>query len=87
MTDYCNGSIEQVRACSSGKSPSLEEMLAMRRQSAGVSPLFALVEYVEKSTVWVKENADTFSQVCSQIEPSRLCVRGKEYQGNRTDRN
>ncbi|PKY05071.1 pentalenene synthase [Aspergillus campestris IBT 28561] len=48
MTDYCNGSIEQVRACSTGRSPSLEEMLALRRQSAGVSPLFALVEYAHK---------------------------------------
>lgn len=46
MGDYCRGSIEQVRTCSMGRYPSLDEMLALRRQSAGVTPLFALVEYV-----------------------------------------
>ncbi|KAF7159079.1 hypothetical protein CNMCM5623_004312 [Aspergillus felis] len=48
MSDYCKGSIEQVRTCSMGRYPSLEEMLALRRQSAGVAPLFALVEYAHK---------------------------------------
>ncbi|KAF9058937.1 terpene synthase metal binding domain protein [Rhodocollybia butyracea] len=48
MTDYCNGSIEQVRACSSGQASSMEAMLAMRRKSVGASPLFALVEYAHK---------------------------------------
>ncbi|RLL97391.1 hypothetical protein CFD26_105000 [Aspergillus turcosus] len=48
MGDYCKGSIEQVRTCSMGRYPSLDEMLALRRQSAGVAPLFALVEYAHK---------------------------------------
>ncbi|KAF9061647.1 pentalenene synthase [Rhodocollybia butyracea] len=48
MGDYCNGALAQVCTCSSGQAPSLEETLAMRRQSAGVSPLFALVEYALK---------------------------------------
>ncbi|KAE8161751.1 pentalenene synthase [Aspergillus tamarii] len=48
MRDYCNGAIEQVHSCSRGEYPTLDEMLALRRQSAGVSPLFALVEYGHK---------------------------------------
>lgn len=46
MRDYCYGSIEQVHTRFWGKDPSVEEMLAMRRRSAGVAPLFALAEYV-----------------------------------------
>lgn len=46
MGDYCKGTLEQVHHCSIGSQPSLDEMLALRRQSSGVSPLFALVEYV-----------------------------------------
>ncbi|RAK87250.1 terpenoid synthase [Aspergillus costaricaensis CBS 115574] len=48
MNDYCTGCLAQVRSCSKGELPSLEEMLSLRRQSAGVSPLFALVEYAHK---------------------------------------
>ncbi|KAE8381454.1 isoprenoid synthase domain-containing protein [Aspergillus bertholletiae] len=48
MRDYCNGAIEQVHSCSRGEHPTLDEMLALRRQSSGVSPLFALVEYGHK---------------------------------------
>ncbi|GFF32970.1 presilphiperfolan-8-beta-ol synthase [Aspergillus udagawae] len=48
MGEYCKGSIEQVHMCSTGRYPSLDEMLALRRQSAGVAPLFALVEYAHK---------------------------------------
>ncbi|GIJ99409.1 terpene cyclase [Aspergillus viridinutans] len=48
MRHYCKGSIEQVRTCSMGRYPSLDEMLALRKQSAGVAPLFALVEYAHK---------------------------------------
>lgn len=53
MGDYCKGSIEQVRTCSMGRYPSLDEMLALRRQSAGVAPLFALVEYVAAHAIKV----------------------------------
>lgn len=44
MTDYCYGVLSQVEVCSLGQNPSLEEVLALRRWSAGVSPLFPLVE-------------------------------------------
>ncbi|KAE8146500.1 pentalenene synthase [Aspergillus avenaceus] len=46
--DYCRGAVEQVHSSSKGNYPSLDEMLKFRRQSAGVSPLFALVEYAHK---------------------------------------
>lgn len=45
MTDYGYGVLSQVEVCSLGQNPSLEEVLALRRWSAGVSPLFPLVEY------------------------------------------
>ncbi|KAL2813229.1 terpene synthase metal binding domain protein [Aspergillus granulosus] len=48
MHSYCMGSLAQVQNASRKTSPSIEEMLALRRQSAGVAPLFALVEYAHK---------------------------------------
>ena len=44
MTDYCEGALHQVDSSSSGTIPDPESFLATRRKSAGVSPLFALVE-------------------------------------------
>ncbi|KAL2825129.1 isoprenoid synthase domain-containing protein [Aspergillus cavernicola] len=51
MHDYCLGSIEQVRNASSNTHPSIDGMLDLRRQSAGVAPLFALVEYAHKLNI------------------------------------
>ncbi|RWA10532.1 hypothetical protein EKO27_g4561 [Xylaria grammica] len=46
MADYCAGALMQVEDFSAHKAPPTpEEMLKMRRLSAGVSPLFSLVEY------------------------------------------
>lgn len=47
MSNYCNGSIKQVRNRVENKHPTLEEMFALRKESSGVLPLFALAEYVE----------------------------------------
>ncbi|KAL3464020.1 terpene synthase metal binding domain protein [Aspergillus heterothallicus] len=51
MHDYCMGSLAQVQNASKKSFPSIEEMLALRRQSAGVAPLFALVEYAHKLNI------------------------------------
>ncbi|KAL3452901.1 terpene synthase metal binding domain protein [Aspergillus insuetus] len=48
MHDYCMGSLLQVQKASTKTYPSIEEMLKLRRQSSGVAPLFALVEYAHK---------------------------------------
>ncbi|KAF9893906.1 hypothetical protein FE257_008877 [Aspergillus nanangensis] len=48
MRAYCTGTLAQVRNCSQGEYPSISEMLNLRRQSSGVSPLFALIEYAHK---------------------------------------
>ncbi|KAL3482851.1 terpene synthase metal binding domain protein [Aspergillus germanicus] len=48
MHDYCMGSLVQVQKASTKTYPSIEEMLELRRQSSGVAPLFALVEYAHK---------------------------------------
>ncbi|KKA24351.1 Terpene synthase metal binding domain protein [Rasamsonia emersonii CBS 393.64] len=67
MRDYCYGSIEQVHTRFWGKDPSVEEMLAMRRRSAGVAPLFALAEqndilsYCKEETLGKKASATTSS--------------------------
>ncbi|KAI1827715.1 isoprenoid synthase domain-containing protein [Xylaria intraflava] len=45
MRDYCAGALCHVEEFSARKIPTPEEMLERRRLSAGVSPLFALVEY------------------------------------------
>ena len=45
MADYCKGALEHVDRESLAVLPSIEEQLATRRRSAGVPPLFALVEY------------------------------------------
>lgn len=44
MYDYFKGSMDQVYQRSQRQYPSFDETLAMRRRSAGVSPLFALAE-------------------------------------------
>ncbi|KAG8528296.1 uncharacterized protein KY384_007213 [Bacidia gigantensis] len=48
MKSYCNGALEHVARESDAKLPSIEEQLATRRLSSGVTPLFALVEYAHK---------------------------------------
>ncbi|KAL4986825.1 terpene synthase metal binding domain protein [Aspergillus falconensis] len=45
MRDFCLGSLAQVRNTSLKMCPSVEDMLALRRQSAGVMPIYALIEY------------------------------------------
>jgi hypothetical protein len=45
MTDYGTGALRHVQTQFSEEAVSLEEMLAIRRKSAGVTPLMALVEY------------------------------------------
>jgi Terpene synthase family 2, C-terminal metal binding len=45
MNAYCQGALVQVLDYSTGRTPSLEEMVLTRRLSAGVSPLYHLVEY------------------------------------------
>lgn len=45
MANYCNGTLEQVDRESRQKLPSIEEGIATRRHSVGVTPIFALVEY------------------------------------------
>ncbi|KAL5042244.1 hypothetical protein BDW71DRAFT_200728 [Aspergillus fruticulosus] len=45
MRDFCLGSLAQVRNTSLRMCPSVEDMLALRRQSAGVMPIYALIEY------------------------------------------
>ncbi|PCH01467.1 Terpenoid synthase [Penicillium occitanis (nom. inval.)] len=48
IRDYLEGTIRQVYCRSRNQNPTFEETFAMRRGSAGVSPLFALAEYALK---------------------------------------
>lgn len=45
MQAYCDGALAHVNDHSSHRIPDLEEMVLTRRESAGVSPLYHLVEY------------------------------------------
>ena len=46
MTSYCKGALEHVNQESQERIPTIEEQLATRRRSVGVTPFYALVEYV-----------------------------------------
>jgi hypothetical protein len=45
LQDYCHGALQQVRDCSTSTSRDLEDLLAVRRSSISVLPLYALVEF------------------------------------------
>jgi hypothetical protein len=45
MQDYCHGALQQVWDCSTSKSRDLEDLLAVRRSSISVLPLYALVGF------------------------------------------
>jgi hypothetical protein len=50
MIDYCNGAVEHVEDAFNGRIPPLEEYLAIHRRAAGVTPIIALVEYVDSQS-------------------------------------
>lgn len=45
MRQFCDAVLKQVITLAADETPTVEEMLAIRRQSAGVGPLFPLYEY------------------------------------------
>lgn len=45
MAKYCSGALIHVEDQFAERRPTLEEMVLTRRESAGVSPLYHLVEY------------------------------------------
>jgi hypothetical protein len=51
MQDYCRGALQQVRDCSTGTSRDLEDLLAVRRRSVAVLPLYSLVEFAHRLDV------------------------------------
>lgn len=48
MQAYCVGALKHVDDELTNRVPSLEEMILIRRRSAGVSPLYYLVEYAHR---------------------------------------
>ena len=51
MQGYCNGALTQVKDRSSKRTLSLEEIVTIRRQSAGCRPLYHLIEYAHQLRV------------------------------------
>lgn len=51
MRSYTTGALRHVQDASSNHVPTLEEIILVRRESAGVSPLYALVEYAHDLNV------------------------------------
>ena len=45
MNGYCDGILQQVDEANAGVPSSVETMLAMRKLTIGVRPLFPLIEY------------------------------------------
>lgn len=58
MQSYCNGAVAHVAEYSANRIPQLEEMVMTRQESAGVSPLYHLVEYAHSIRLpdWVFEH-------------------------------
>lgn len=48
MHAYCDGAINHVDDEFDNRTPTLEEIILTRRMSAGVSPLYHLVEYAHR---------------------------------------
>ncbi|KAI9147523.1 (+)-eremophilene synthase [Paramyrothecium foliicola] len=51
MASYCHGALTQVKDYFQGRLPTVEEMMIVRRESAGVPPLYHLVEYAHELQV------------------------------------
>ncbi|RFU80025.1 terpene synthase [Trichoderma arundinaceum] len=51
MQGYCQGALAQIDNQISERHPSLEEIVAIRRESAGCKPLYHLVEYAHRLRV------------------------------------
>ena len=45
MTSYCKGTLEHVDRESRAEIPSLEQQLATHRESIGMTPIYAFIEY------------------------------------------
>ncbi|KAJ5719774.1 terpenoid synthase [Penicillium malachiteum] len=45
MAEYTHGVLSQVRVAAFHENPSIEQVLDMRCESAGATPIFALIEY------------------------------------------
>ncbi|CAK1367126.1 unnamed protein product [Cercospora beticola] len=63
LRDFCNAVLDQVGNCSTDRIPTIEEILATRRQSAGVAPLFPLFEFAN-----LLHLPDTFFEASATIE-------------------
>lgn len=48
MSTYCQGVLTHIEDQKAQRTPDLEEMVVTRRASAGVSPLYHLVEYAHE---------------------------------------
>ncbi|KAL6899978.1 hypothetical protein GGI43DRAFT_54428 [Trichoderma evansii] len=51
MQSYCQGALVQIDNHFASKTPSLEEIVLIRRRSAGCKPLYHLVEYAHNLRV------------------------------------
>lgn len=74
MISYCSGALEHVDEETHAKIPSIGEQLATRRRSAGVTPVFALVEYDSPPLSSQSQGID--SLVIQIYSPSQFAGRG-----------
>lgn len=62
MQGYCQGALTQVSDRLGNRLPSLEEILAVRRDSSGCRPLYSLVEYAHNLQIPDEVFDDPFIQ-------------------------
>ncbi|GIZ48664.1 hypothetical protein CKM354_001171500 [Cercospora kikuchii] len=63
LRHFCDAVLDQVGYCSTDRVPTIDEILATRRQSAGVAPLFPLFEFAN-----LLHLPDTFFEAPATIE-------------------
>ncbi|KAF2211343.1 hypothetical protein CERZMDRAFT_43531 [Cercospora zeae-maydis SCOH1-5] len=69
LHDFCDAVLDQVGNCSTNRLPTVEEILATRRQSAGVAPLFPLFEFANSLVI-----PDSFFEAPATIELQDLAM-------------
>jgi hypothetical protein len=79
MIDYCHGAVEHVEDAFNGRIPPLEEYLAIHRRAAGVTPIIALVEYVDIHHISITKTNFAF-RYANKIDIPDYCFEHKSLQ-------
>ncbi|KAF7192761.1 Cycloaraneosene synthase sdnA [Pseudocercospora fuligena] len=88
MHQFCDAVLKQVFKLAADETPTLSEMLSIRRQSAGVAPLYPLFEYAQAldlpdeffDSEWVQE-LEELGMDCALLQNDMLSYFKEEAEG------